>query len=877
MPVSRKRVRAQSANPPQRSEKTSNSPTVNQENQRDSDAVSDSFSDSAVNPNYGGPTVPPASERSPNGGLSSAAVGGALAVRCGAVQPSRCMLNTDKTAKLLGWVKDVEATHAEPFKCASILAARLGATPQPDGSTELGFWVPELDRKQVQEGFIEVLTPLDPVDFAAHDVQTQWHVQRVALEKNGEYLWGVVDGLTPGDKNKVGSFYQIRYQDPESKEWVTHRDHFAASLPYGAFAPAELYDVRKMQSQRQDLEYFAQISKPGPSGEPPRQNAPTNILQVHVRTASERGSIAGLTERFERLAEKIRNNEELSPEDEILASYDSVQLLPIEPTIEHEGEDGFFQIDSDKEGNVNVRLKKPDITNWGYDNVMVGTPAIAPTLLETRRPDELLKLIETLHTFPGSPIKVVFDVVYGHIDNQAVGLVEDRFIAGQGMYGKTVNYRDPVVRAQMLEMQRRKSNYGVDGVRVDGAQDFKYWDESVGTLKYDDDYLKEMSAVPQEIGGHTYYPWMVFEDGRPWPDDDWEQKSTYREVTDQQPHAFQWGPLTFAHNTPMVIPFWLNKAWRAREVAQFGERWITGAANHDTLRRGAQVPTEESIDPRLGKDLMETIAHAYDQEAATLWTYAFMPGVPMEFLQANARAPWAFVRNTDDRYGVKVASEESRFLEWRVDEASFVQPDKFPRLKTLGFQDYASLKTFWRALEQVNTATGDDLDKTAKAMAAFDCPDNIKPLTVPRLKQLARAYMDDLHEYVNVDAHKDKLEQKNTRFGVEARKFRKEHSWLANNFGPGDVFQVKDPSEGAAVFYGVRTSPDRSEQLLFVGNMQGVDTTINIRELDLPGLPKDGWECVFTTPGFGNAQGIDQDITFKNASAVVFRRTLQDA
>ena len=42
------------------------------------------------------------------------------------------------------------------------------------------------------------------------------------------------------------------------------------------------------------------------------------------------------------------------------------------------------------------------------------------------------------------------------------------------------------------------------------------------------------------------------------------------------------------------------------------------------------------------------------------------------------------------------------------------------------------------AIKQLNERS----NKTAKAMAAFDCPDNIKPLTVPRLKQLARAYMD---------------------------------------------------------------------------------------------------------------------------------------
>ena len=807
--------------------------------------------------------------------ILNSASGNVLALRSGAIESPNYSVNRAGTNSLVQWATEARATEPDAFALAKVLATKLGAKVTGSHSAEFGFWVPAMDRLGSQEAYLEILTPVGEIDVQQPPINAQWHVKRVPLSKDGEYLWAAIDGVRGGSKNQLGHFYQVRYRDPKSGELKTHHDHFAASLPFGAFAPAELYDTAKMQASRRDLEHFKTIGESDANTAPRRQDAPTNILQVHTKTATERGSIAGLTARFKELARKIECGEKLTPADEILAGYDSVQLLPIEPTIEHEGETGgFFKRDSDREGLVQVGMKRPDITNWGYDNVMAGTPAVAPTLLETKRPDEFVEFIETLHNFPTGPIKIVLDVVYGHIDNQAVGLVEDRFIAGQGMYGKTVNYRDPTVRAQMLEMQRRKSNFGVDGVRVDGAQDFKYWDEKAQSLKYDDDYLREMSAVVQEVGGNKYLPWMIFEDGRPWPDADWEQKSTYREVTEQQPHAFQWGPLTFAHNTPMVVPFWLNKGWRAKEVAQFGERWITGAANHDTLRRGAQIKTEESVDPRLGSSLKDTIAHAYDHEAATLWTHAFMPGVPMEFLQANARAPWAFVRNTDERYGVKVASEESRFLEWRVDEESFVQPQNFPRLKTLGFNDYVQLKEFWRGLEQVNTATGDNLERTVKGMAAFDTPEQLMPLTVETLKKLARAYMDDLHDYVNVDAHTENLDSKNTGFAKTAREFRKAHPWLANNFTGKDVFQIREPSDGAAVFYGLRTSPDQKEQVLFVGNMQGVDVTLTPSELVIPGLEKEGWRLAIGSPELSPDAEAGQPVTLQNAEAVVFVREL---
>jgi glycosidase len=175
-------------------------------------------------------------------------------------------------------------------------------------------------------------------------------------------------------------------------------------------------------------------------------------------------------------------------------------------------------------------------------------------------------------------------VVFGHSDNQGLNALNGHYFAGPNMYGQNLDYQNPTVRAILLEMQRRKVNFGADGVRVDGAQDFKWWDGAAQELRHDDEYLQSMADVEQEVAGTAYRPWFIFEDGRPWPEEDWELSSTYRSVieTQRDDDVFQWGPLTFAHNTPFLYTFWLSKFWRIREMVEVGANWISGTSNHDT-------------------------------------------------------------------------------------------------------------------------------------------------------------------------------------------------------------------------------------------------------------------------------------------------------
>ena len=142
-------------------------------------------------------------------------------------------------------------------------------------------------------------------------------------------------------------------------------------------------------------------------------------------------------------------------------------------------------------------------------------------------------------------------------------------------------------------------DFGADGVRVDGAQDFKWWDATEQGLRHDDEYLREMSGIRPECRRHRLTgPGSSSRTGRALargglggcPRPTAPSSRTSRTTT-----SFQWGPLTFAHNTPFIYTYWLSKYWRIREMLAHGANWISGTANHDTLRRGTQVSPKLNI------------------------------------------------------------------------------------------------------------------------------------------------------------------------------------------------------------------------------------------------------------------------------------------
>ncbi|EKE45048.1 hypothetical protein OCGS_0743 [Oceaniovalibus guishaninsula JLT2003] len=755
-----------------------------------------------------------------------------------------------ETARNLALTCQKALTSAETaFDAHRSIARMMGGHPSGEVAT-FGFWTPELLDHRIPDGdvFLEVLAPEEPLDLTRAHSRVVFQRAYLPVARFEAHTFAAVRGMRAGTRKHGGDFYALVWRDAQDK-WHRILDPLAASLPFGVMAPAELYATDDMLAARGDGDYFRALAR---NGTPHKFSAPTNILQIHVPTATAGGTLASLTRHFQRLGDRVSAGLPLDPFDEIYLGYDAVQLLPVEPTTVHEAGPEFWTEEPDADADrVTVSLTRPDTTNWGYDIVIAGMATVNPVLLESGRPDELVDLAAVLHNFPSRPKMLILDVVFGHSDNQGLRALNPHFFAGPNMYGQNLDYRNPAVRAILLEMQRRKVDFGADGIRVDGAQDFKWWDPSTQTMEHDDEYLSEMSAMVQHAAGVPYRPWFVFEDGRPWPQEDWELSSTYRAVIANQGDAdvFQWGPLTFAHNTPFIYGYWLGKWWRIREMLEVGANWISGTANHDTLRRGTQVNPKLNINTRLGETRMEILEKAYDNPAVSLLTYAALPGVPMDFLNATARANWGFIRNQDDRYGVKVVAEEAISLKWQVDEYAYSIPANFRRLKELGFETRADLARFLEFLPALVEVTEYDVDHIVRLLNGVEPPlAGPETYTVAALKGIARAWMDDMHEYCNVASTVSQLDPGQTRFMLNLRNFRRRNGWLRDNLKTDDHFDYLRPVDGKTIFVSHRRGPD--SEVFAITHMEGAETApFDPLKLPIDGLRGAGWQCVLRTPG----------------------------
>jgi hypothetical protein len=812
------------------------------------------------------------------------------------VSDADATLVTDATEDLLAWHADVQARHDTRFEASKELVERLGAHYRPEADvTRVGFWTPELldEGVGVEDVYLELLTPAEPVALDQELETVRFRRERVPVRRRGEFHWGVYEGLRPGTADELGTLYRLVYRTDEG--WGEVQDPLGYSYPFGAFAPAELYDVERLDRERADRDYFealgtdAERTSTTTDDGLPRVDPATSMLEIHPGTATEAGSLAGLARRYRRIADKQRAGEPLTPAERNFAGYDAIQVMPVEPITENPESHAFFEPDAlDREaptGEVDVTCARPELVNWGYDIVVSGFSAPNAAIMETGRPDELVDFIAACHELP-RPIKVVFDVALGHADDRGTELLNDYYFEGPGMYGKHLDYRHPVVRAVLLEMQRRKMDFGADGIRVDGAQDFTYWDAEREENVHDDAFLAEMDAVVQEVAGTEYRPWMVYEDGRPWPREDWELASSYRALIEQHPHSFQWSPITFAHNTPALLTFWATKWWRMREVGEFGGQWITGVANHDTVRRGTQIdPTvqfnQSPVNPYLGDTLPDTLDEAYDNPAANAFFYCAAPGVPMDFLHANMRAPWGFVRDTDHEWNVKVVSEESNFVFWQLRGEEFHATDHFRRLKRLGFESRDGIETFMRALAGAVDATDHDLETTAAMVSAVDQPLG-DDLSVADLREYSDAWMRDVHEFANLSHWLDEQDDERTAFDLAVREFRHDRPWLRADvdFEAGEAFDYRHPTEGTVLYYALRESPEGDEQVLFAGNMEGVPVEVSpailAEEIDALSTDADArgddWRVALTAPDVRRRHD-GSAFTIDNGQAVVWTRS----
>ncbi len=823
------------------------------------------------------------------------------------------------TQELLDWAAAITESDRTYFQKAKALATRLGSHYRhEDGLTEIGFWTPELtgETLEMMEVRLEVLTPLDPIDWRSSSSQyVRFQRDLVALKPQGEYLWGVISGMRPGHREQAGSFYWLRYLDAQNRP-QTVRDVVAKSLPFGIFAPAEVYDTDSLDKNRADLDYLAASgSTEKESASLPRPHPPANILQIYLGTASEAGTVEGLNQIYQQITDKLQNQQELTPAETNFIAYDAVQLLPVEPTIEygsdrnqdenseeHEVDSEFFTFLPPSDEDIassedielldmaTVQLQRPNTQNWGFDVPILGGSTVNPALLGSLRPDEMVDLIATLHNFPTGPIQVIFDVVFSHADDQAELCLNRQFLKGGNSYGQELNHQLPTVRAIFQEILRRKVNFGIDGIRLDRAHEYQFFNPLSGRIEQDDAFLLEMSDVVQDINGYRRQLCTIFEDARPWPEQGWEQVATYRDLIEQKPGSYQWSPLIFANNAPMLYSFWENYEKRIDEVISHGERWVIGCGNHDTLRRAHQIDPEidTDIDWHLGNTLRSVLRNAYDNQAVNTWLYGFCPGLPMDFLHATMRAPWMFFRNTDRRYGVLVVSEEVGFLYWQVTPALYGEAKAFPRVKSLGFAQLDELRKFCMALRHGVLEREYDLSEIVAACQKGLDPQNwdcdfpslgplqdertiafVRDLNSDRLKEFARNFLEDAYEFCNVWRYSDELEEKQTQFNLQLRQFRKQRPWLHYNLTTRDRFHKV--SDGRRIlFYGKRHNPDNpQEQIVMLSHMWGEPMMVSLG--DWLQLDLSEWQCAIASPSLA-ADGRLEDLRYvelRNSEALV--------
>ncbi len=787
----------------------------------------------------------------------------------------------EETKKFITWIAEVEKNQKLTiFEKNRLIATRVGAHYRSDGLTEVGFWSPKLIREVLhpKEIYLEIFTPTEEINWKQPLQQVNFRRDCVYLKRRGKFFWGVVAGMEAGTKEKAGSFYWLRYITPSGKVEII-RDTMAYSLPYGIFAPAELYDLDSLQQEREDLDYFKATGSID-DNDIPRIGAPQNILQLHVGTASKEGTFEGLTRVYRTISEKITENKPLSLVEKNYIGYDAIQLLPIEPTIEYRkdfsNDSTTFDIVTDvnnldrdiSHNAIEVKLSKPNTQNWGYDVPILGSNATNPAFLGTLRPCELFEFISVLHNFPHKAIHLIYDLVYGHADNQAELLINRQFFKGPNMYGQDLNHQSPIVRALLLEMQRRRINTGADGIRIDGGQDFRFFNPLTGMVEQDDQYLLTMSDIVQEIEGNKRLLFTIYEDGRPWPEEGWEEKSTYMDLINLKPDSYQWGPLIFAHNTPALKGFWELKWNRICEVMTQGENWITGCGNHDTFRRGNQININSNLNWNLGKTPVEVIYNAYNNPAVYLWVYGFSPGLPMDFINVLLHAPWMFFRNTDEQYGVKVICEEAGFLDWRLTDEIYENKDVFSSMKSWGFNELRLLKDFIHALNQTMIVKKYDVDEVIKACQACfhdvegaycdidvayflknpEMHNFLSYLDSEQLKLWALMFMQDCYNVCNVSHYQDQVSSVLTEHNLSLRHFRSQHRWLNSNLQPSDRFN-KISEDDTTIFYGIRTNPNnQSEKLAMVIHLEGEGKEINL--LDWLQLNVEEWEIAITTPNF---------------------------
>src|SRR5690625_6290776 len=132
---------------------------------------------------------------------------------------------------------------------------------------------------------------------------------------------------------------------------------------------------------------------------------------------------------------------------------------------------------------------------------------------------------------------------------------------------------------------------------------------------------------------------------------------------------------------------------------RYGKSWISGYATNDSMRKGSQSdPRAVHVNFLLGNSLKMVMDTAYNNPSTTLLVNAFLPGVPMDFLQALGSSPWSFLRNTVSENALNIVAREAFFADWQITNIEYRQTRFFRSLKDIGLETLRELRELMRTL-----------------------------------------------------------------------------------------------------------------------------------------------------------------------------------
>jgi hypothetical protein len=307
------------------------------------------------------------------------------------------------------------------------------------------------------------------------------------------------------------------------------------------------------------------------------------------------------------------------------------------------------------------------------------------------------------------------------------------------------------------------------------------------------------------------------------------------------------------------------------QILEHGSTWISGCANHDTLRRGTQVSPELTSTPARGHraaDPRQGLRQPGHQDADLLRVPGRADGLPQR-LDAGGLGVHPQPGRPLRRQGR--LSEEAISLVWQVDEEFYPLAANFKRLKALGFETLEELRRFMDLLPALVEVTDYDLDTIATLINGVEPPLAGAAADGPGRAEDGRPGVDGRHARLrNVTAGRPARPEAD-QLQPRGAEFRRARPVAARRPAAGDAFDYLRPVDGHAVFASLRHRPDGASRCCSSPTWRAGRRPRPHRDSTCRARPRRVAPGAADTPNIGSDY-LGGPITLNDSSGVVFTR-----